>query len=496
MEGQIDMTSSQPPPTFRRQPPEGLFARLLDSLTDMYALVLNQDQRITYANLSFLEHFGLSWETISSRPCQDLGTPFLGADSREVGFCPTELSPQYPARTLLAREFQDRVYRYDATLYRLAGPEGTAWSLWALRDITDRFRLESQVRQLDELERNLVQASMDGIIVNDMLGNVLIFNDGAAKILGYTPREVIGKIKVSKLYPGKTAHEIKRLIYDPTYGGVGILENYETMVLHKEGFLIPIWLSARLLHEDSQEVGIVGYFRDLRERKRLEIELLRNERLATLGQMVARISHEIKNPLATIGGFAGRVAALADLPDEARRKLTLIQQEAQRLEKFLTDMSTFTLNAPPQKTMGDILSLIREVEELMDNSFKEHSIAFRLLPQFQIPTFAFDPGHIRQVLINLFKNSLEAMPQGGELCVVAELEGDHLVLRIADTGTGITPEQMRHLFTPFFSTKKGGTGLGLTIVRGLISQHRGEISIESEVNHGTTYIIRLPLASA
>ncbi len=488
------MTSSHTPPTFMRQPPEGLFARLLDSLSDMYALVLDQDQRITYANLSFLEHFELPWKRISGHSCQDLGTPFLGADSRKVGFCPNELSPRYPARTLLTRKVPGRVYSYDATLYRPEGPGGTVWSIWSLRDVTDRFRLESQVRRLDELERSLVQASMDGIIVNDMLGNVLIFNDGAARILGYTPQEVIGKIKVSRLYPGKTAHEIKRLIYDPTYGGIGILENYEAMVLHKEGFLIPVWLSARILHEGSQEVGIVGYFRDLRERKRLEMELLRNERLATLGQMVARISHEIKNPLATIGGFAGRVAALGDLPGEARRKLTLIQQEALRLEKFLTDMSTFIRGAPPQKTMGDILSLIREVEELMDNSFRERSITFRLLPQFQIPTFAFDPGHIRQVLLNLFKNSLEAMPQGGEISVLAEPEGDHLVLRITDTGHGITPEQMRHLFTPFFSTKKGGTGLGLTIVRGLISQHRGEISIESEVNHGTTYIIRLPLA--
>jgi signal transduction histidine kinase len=100
------------------------------------------------------------------------------------------------------------------------------------------------------------------------------------------------------------------------------------------------------------------------------------------------------------------------------------------------------------------------------------------------------------VLINLFKNALEAMPGGGELSVIVESEADHLVLRITDTGHGITPEQMRHLFTPFFTTKEGGTGLGLTIVRGLISQHQGEISIESEENCGTTYIIRLPLGSA
>jgi signal transduction histidine kinase len=140
--------------------------------------------------------------------------------------------------------------------------------------------------------------------------------------------------------------------------------------------------------------------------------------------------------------------------------------------------------------------LIREVAELMDGSFKERSVTFHLHSEPEVPTFAFDPGQIRQVLLNLFKNALEAMPGGGELSVIVESEADHLVLRITDTGHGITPEQMRHLFTPFFTTKERGTGLGLTIVRGLISQHQGEISIESEVNRGTTYIIRLPLGSA
>ena len=211
-----------------RKPPEGLFARLLDSLTDMYTLVLDQDRRITYANVSFLEHFGLQVGKDRGRSCQDLGSPFWAPTILTVGFCPDRLSPWYPARTLLTREAQDKVYVYECTLNHLEGSRGAAWTLWSLRDVTDRFRLESRVRQMDELERNLVQASMDGIIVNDMLGNVLIFNDGAGKILGYTPEEVIGKIKVYQFYPGKTAHEIKRLIYDPAQGGVGILENYET----------------------------------------------------------------------------------------------------------------------------------------------------------------------------------------------------------------------------------------------------------------------------
>jgi PAS domain S-box-containing protein len=490
------MTSSQTPPNSIRKPPEGLFARLLDRLTDMYALVLDREKRIAYANVSFLEHFGLEWAEISGRACEELGTPFLGTDALAVGFCPTEMSPLYPARTLLTREVHDKVCVYECTMYQLEGSEGADWTLWSLRDVTDRFRLESQVRIMDELERNLVQASMDGIIVNDMLGNVLIFNAGAGRILGYTPEEVIGQIKVDKFYPDRMAHEIKQLIYDPALGGVGILENYETMAVHKDGSLIPVWLSARLLHEDSREIGIVGYFRDLRERQRLEMEILRNERLATLGKMVAHISHEIKNPLITIGGFAGQLGRMKGLPADAQRKLTLMHQEVQRLEKFLTDMSTFTRGAPPQKTVGDFLALIREVAELMEDACKEQRTVFHLHPAGAIPAFAFDPGQIRQVLINLFKNALEAMPEGGELTVSTEVQDNYLVLKITDTGHGIPPEQLHHLFTPFFTTKPGGTGLGLTICQGLITQHQGEISIDSVVSRGTTCTVRLPLAAS
>lgn len=477
------------------QPPAGLFALLLDSLTDIYALVLDQDQRITYANSSFLNHFTVKWEEIGGRPCLDLGNPFLRADGTPMGFCPSEQSPLYPARALMTREVHNQVYVYETTVYVLEGAGGATWTMWSLRDVTDRFRLESQVRKMDELERNLVQAAMDGIIVNDMLGNVLIFNDGAAKILGYTPEEVIGRLKVNKFYPGRTAREIKRLIYAPGYGGLGVLENYETLALHKDGSLVPIWLSARLLHEGGRVVGIVGYFRDLRERKRLEMELLRSERLATLGKMVAHISHEIKNPLVTIGGFAAHLSRMPALPEDIRHQLTLIHQEVQRLEKFLADMSTFTRGAPPQKIRGDLVALIREVAEFMDNAFKERRVAFRLRTPPQLPALAFDPGQIRQVLINIFKNALEAMPDGGELTVVTESQNDCLVLKICDTGHGIAEEHLRHLFTPFFTTKEGGTGLGLIIVRGLITQHQGEIFIESELDRGTTCIIRLPLAS-
>ena len=140
--------------------------------------------------------------------------------------------------------------------------------------------------------------------------------------------------------------------------------------------------------------------------------------------------------------------------------------------------------------------MIREVAELMDSDFKERAVVFHLNAQGRIPPFAFDSGQIRQVLINLFKNALEAMPEGGDLTVSAEVRDNYLVLKITDTGHGIPSEQVPNLFTPFFTTKPGGTGLGLIICRGLITQHQGDITIESAVNRGTTCTIRLPIVSA
>ncbi len=208
--------------------------------------------------------------------------------------------------------------------------------------------------------------------------------------------------------------------------------------------------------------------------------------------MVAHVSHEIKNPLITIGGFAKQLERL-QLPEEARHKLRLVYQEVQRLEKVLADLSTFTRRAPAQKIPGDVVLLVRAVAELLEDTFKERGLVFELEIPGEIPAFAFDPGQMRQVLLNIFKNSLEAMPQGGKMTARVEVREDQLWLTLRDTGHGIAPEHLHSLFTPFFSTKEGGTGLGLTICRELISQHQGEITLESEVDHGTTCLIRLPL---
>ncbi len=475
-----------------RRPPPGLFTRLLDSLKDVFTLVLGEDWRIVYANASFLEHFGLEWSVVTGRVCFDLESPFKTTAGEEMSFCPRKLGPYFPAHHVLTREVDGKKFIYEGTFYHLAGGEEEAWTVFTFRDVTLMYNLECQVRQMDELERNLVQASIDGIVVNDLLGNILTFNEGATRILGYRPEEIIGQLKVDILYPEGQAHEIKELIYSPTYGGPGILENYETLARHKDGTRVPVWLSARLLREEGREVGIVGYFRDLRERKRLEDELLHQERLATLGKMAAHISHEIKNPLMLIGGFARQVLKnIAQDPQKNLEKLHIIVDEVKRLEDFLIAVGSYAKFSEPPKEPGDLNALIQETCLRLEPSLHESNIGLSLALDPDLPQIQFAPMHLRQVILNIAKNGIEAMEAGGILTITTGRQQGRVFVQISDTGPGIPQEIREKIFEPFFSSKPKGSGLGLAISQKIIEAHQGEIAIESELQKGTRVTIFL-----
>ncbi len=335
---------------------------------------------------------------------------------------------------------------------------------------------------------------MDGIIANDLKGNVFIFNENAAKILGYNQEEVLGKIPVQELYPPGIAREIKGKILDRCLGGEGRIENYETMACHKDGTLIPIWLSARILYEDGRQVGIVGHFRDLRGRKLLEEELLRSERLSALGRTAAHISHEIKNPLMLIGGFASQVLKnIAGDPEKNKEKLQIIVDEIQHLETFLEEVGGYAKISEPQKRLGDLNALIQETCHRLEASIQEKSMTLRLELDHDLPPVQFDPAHLRQVILNIAKNGIEAMSEGGTLTMVSGRQAGRVFVQVSDTGEGIPPEIMEKIFQPFFSTKSKGSGLGLAISQKIMEAHQGEIRIESYPNQGTRVTLFLNL---
>ena len=360
----------------------------------------------------------------------------------------------------------------------------------------EKQTLASEIQRMHEFQTKLIQTSNDGIIANDRRGNIIIFNEGAERILGYQKDEVIGKIRVTQLYPLGVAQEVRAKIDGPEYGGPGRLIHYETMGLSKTGEQIPVELSASLIPGNDQQLTAVGFFRDLRERKQLQEKLLQSERLAALGQMAAHISHEVKNPLVVIGGMARQVLK-ASGGDQRKNveKLRIIVEEIRRLEEFLAEVGSFAKLSEPRKCLIDLNSLIREMCLKLEASLQENCIKLAVNLDPNLPQIQFDPLLLRQVLLNIAKNGIEAMPAGGALSFASERDNDRVLVRISDSGEGIPPEIMDKIFQPFYSTKPKGSGLGLAISQTIVKAHQGEIKVESELHRGTGVTISLQVKS-
>jgi sigma-B regulation protein RsbU (phosphoserine phosphatase) len=367
---------------------------------------------------------------------------------------------------------------------------------WQIKRQRAEEALTAEVERGIYFQHLLIHTCMDGIVANDMGGVIRTFNETAAHILGYQPEEVLGKMNIRELYMPSQLQELNAKIHDSAYGGPGILENYETSMRHKDGTLVPIWISARVLFENDREIGMIGHIKDLRERKHMEEELLRSERLAILGKMAAHISHEIKNPLMVIGGFARQVLKDpgADL-EKNREKLRIIVDEVLRLEAFLVEVGNYAKFSEPQKTPGDLNALIQETCLRLEPSMRESNIELSLQLDPGLPQVPFDPAHLRQVILNIAKNSIEAMEGGGTLAITTSRQGERVCVQIGDTGVGIPPEVREKIFQPFFSSKPKGSGLGLAISQKIIEAHQGEITIDSEPQKGTRVTIFLKTKS-
>jgi PAS domain S-box-containing protein len=368
--------------------------------------------------------------------------------------------------------------------------EEIAYAIYNANLCEAKQMLVAEIQRMHQFQTKLIQTSNDGIIANDQRGNIIIFNEGAERILGYRKEEAIGKINVALLYPPGTAQSIRTKINSPEYGGTGRLIHYETYALSKTGEQIPVELSAILMYENDHEVATVGFFRDLRERKQLQEKLLQSERLAALGHMAAHISHEVKNPLMVIGGIARQVLrGSADNQQKNIDKLKIIVEEIRRLEDFLAEVGSFAKLSETKKAVVNLNSLIQEMALQLEASLHEKRIKLSLNLDPNLPQVQFDPLHFRQVLLNIAKNSIEAMPAGGNLTFTSGCHNERVFVQISDTGEGIPHDIIDKIFQPFYSTKPKGSGLGLAISQTIIEAHQGEIKVESKPHKGTRVTI-------
>jgi PAS domain S-box-containing protein len=372
-------------------------------------------------------------------------------------------------------------------------------------DISDRKRMEKELKEANDFLMKLIESSVDGIIVTEMNGNILIFNRGAENILGYKREEVVGKMNIRSIYQPGVAKEVMDKLRSPDFGGVGKLTSFPIFHRRKDGELIEGDLSASLIYDEKgNEIASVGIFKDLRERLRIERELqkmqealLQSEKLAAMGRLTSQIAHELNNP---IYGIMNTLELLkTEIPPESKRRriLDLSLSEIQRLSEMLRNMLSFSKPEEEKRRPIKIDELIEGILLVMEKQMRESNIQVETSFDPDIPEVMASTNQMRQVMLNILKNAKEAMPKGGTLTVKTGREDNKVLIQIHDTGTGIPEEIKDKIFEAFFTTKQKvkGVGLGLSVCYGIIKDHGGDIKVESEEGKGTTFVIILPIGS-
>jgi len=368
--------------------------------------------------------------------------------------------------------------------------------------------LETLVREANlELERayqfreNLIENSPDAIISIRKGGHIIIFNSAAARLLGYKKEEVIGKMNIVDVYylPG-VAKEIMKDLRSDDFGGRGILQKTEVVLRDKQGDQIPVYISAAILYDEGRECGSVGIFTDLREKQKLEKQLLRAEKLSSLGKLSAGIAHEINQPLTGVLTFAHLLLRKFKDEPQTRKDLETIVRETTRIKGIVQGILDFARETPMQKTPRSVQEILDQTLEIIVHQQRFFGIVLNKEYDDSVPEVVIDSNLMEQVFMNIILNALDAMRGSGTLTVRTRRQNGWVEVDLADTGVGMPESMLDKIFDPFFTTKDStegmGMGLGLAISYGIVKNHNGDIQVASKEGKGTTFTIRLPLNKA
>jgi signal transduction histidine kinase len=251
-----------------------------------------------------------------------------------------------------------------------------------------------------------------------------------------------------------------------------------------------------LIDAVAKEVGIIIKRREAEEEKgKLQEQLRHADRLATIGQLAAGVSHELNEPLGNILGFAQLVKKCPDLPEQVGQDIEKILNASLYAREIVKKLLIFARLMPPKKSPINLNRVVEESLYLFESRCVKEGIELVRDLSPDLPEVHADPSQLSQVLVNLVINALQAMPSGGRLTLRTLHDQDHVSLTVEDTGPGMDGEVLKRIFTPFFTTKDvgQGTGLGLPVVHGIVTSHGGSITVESRVNQGSRFKIQLPL---
>lgn len=433
-----------------------------------------------------------------------------------------EVAPEVPVIMITAYSTQSRVIdslrsgAYDF----LPKPFETQDLLHSVRKAMERHQLLQENRELmqrleekvkeqtvelakgKQLMENVLAYMASGLLVVDLEGRITMVNRPGAETLRLPQEELLGR-KLLGLFPD--AMELLKVQNGQR----------ELNLLLQDGSFIPLgFINSYLLDPRGRQEGVIILFRDLSEIKKLQEEIRRKDRLATIGEVAAGVAHEIRNPLFGISSVA-QILVREVAFDQAHRELvSAMLSEIKRLNTLVEDLLLYGRPSKLNLHQEDLNQIWEEILGLSADKLAEGGLHVRKELDRGLPLLLLDGHKIRQVFLNLLKNAMEATPPGGTITLRTKVRGKELGVRgqeetfhsspltprwveisVEDTGLGIAPENVERIFDLFFTTKASGSGLGLPICRRIIEDHGGRILVWSEKGRGSRFTILLPLIS-
>lgn len=363
-------------------------------------------------------------------------------------------------------------------------------------DITELKNFQSELQRQRDFNASILNNTQSLIIVSDTAGLISFANRRCYELGGFAPGELVGRPLSELIKPEKK--EAFRTALERTMEGEQVANLELPLMLAQHGagqFSVNL---SPMRNDQGQVTSIVAVMTDITDAAILQAKLMHTEKMAAVGQLVSGVAHEVNNPLTAILGFADLLAEQDGMPEDARRDLHVIIQEAQRTKQIVQNLLSFARQMPAQRQPVQLNLILRRTLQLRAYDFANHGIKLTEQLNDPLPDVVGDPHQLQQVFLNILNNAYDAVRDTGKpgsVEVTAIVNSGFAEIRFADTGTGITaPER---IFDPFYTTKEvgKGTGLGLSICYGIVREHGGEIVAANRNDGiGAVFTVKLPVA--
>jgi two-component system NtrC family sensor kinase len=470
------------------------------------SLILTPDKIIVSANRAFLERKQTELEHVVGRTCHQV---FYNTDEPcSQAICPfSKVIAKKKWQSVLRRveyEGNEEVW-VDRMFSPILDENGNVkFIMECVRDVTRVITLEKRSIHIRQFLDKVIQSSHNAIVVSDMKGHILLMNQAAENLFGYSMEEAIRTKNAKSCYPPGQAKEIMRRLKSEDFGGKGKLSAFRVEIINAKGETVPVEMTGAIIYEGEEEVATTGIFYDLREKiageKKLKealVQINRSEKMAALGQLAAGVAHEVNNPLTGILIYANLALEGLDQANPLRKYLTSVINDTERCKNIVKDLLVYSRQTSPSKEMFEVNSLIEQSLTFIRDQKRFMNI--ELVKHMSDDTMLIhaDKSQLSQVIINLVMNAIDAMDRKGTLTFRTYRDKPHkkAYIEVSDTGCGIPEENLSKIFDPFYTTKgpEKGTGLGLSTSYGIMKENGGRISIKETSPRGTTFLIELPL---